>query len=424
MKIAIIGGGISGNTVATHLHKEHDITLFESESHLGGHTHTHDIEWGGKHYAIDTGFIVFNDRTYPNFIRMLDDHGVARQPTEMSFSVSNPAEGLEYNGHSLDTLFAQRSNIFKPRFHRMIWEIMRFNRDALKLLDSNNTEITLGQYLYEQGYQKSFIENYIVPMGAAIWSSDPGVMYDFPAAFFIRFFKNHGLLDIRNRPQWYVIKGGSNQYVKAISALYGDRVELNTPVEWVKRVNQQVLVKPRNQMVRNFDAVFFATHSDQALKLLADDATSLERNILGAIPYQENEAVLHIDRNLLPAKRKAWASWNYNVEDSGRQGAALTYHMNTLQSLDAPVEFCVTLNSTQRIDPKKIIKKMTYYHPMFTLDGMSAQSRQKQINTNRTFFCGAYWRNGFHEDGVVSALHAIEHFSEVSDEQRYLRRAG
>lgn len=427
MKIAIIGSGISGNTAAYCLSQYHDITLYEAGDHVGGHTHTHDIDWKGSSYAIDTGFIVCNDRTYPNFLNLLDQLDVEKQPTEMSFSVMNQDTGLEYNGHSLDTLFAQRSNIVNPVFHRMLWDIIRFNRQSLLLLESDDNDISLGEYLFTNRYHREFIENYIVPMGAAIWSTDPVSMYDFPAKFFIRFFENHGLLDIKNRPQWYVIKGGSKSYVEAMSQQYADKIKLNTPVESVKRTPVGVTVEARGEIAEKFDAVFFACHSDQALKILGNDATLLERETLSAIHYQANEAVLHTDENMLPANRKAWASWNYNVSASGQQGAAVTYHMNTLQSLKADDQFCVTLNATDLIDPSKIIKKIVYHHPMFTLDAIQAQQNIKAINQGATYFCGAYWHNGFHEDGVVSALNAVNafnyHHKDSADAKLHLQRA-
>ena len=423
MKVAIIGGGISGNTVAYQLCDEHDITLYEAGDHLGGHTHTHDISWHNDNYAIDTGFIVFNDRTYPNFLELLYEIGVEKQPTEMSFAVMNADTGLEYNGHSLDTLFAQRSNIINPSFHRMLWDIIRFNRQSRLLLQSDQADISLGEYLYSNGFHREFIENYIVPMGAAIWSTDPADMYDFPAKFFIRFFENHGLLNIKNRPQWYVIKGGSNQYVKAMSKRYADRVKLNTAVDSIERTPSGVLLKAKGQPACLYDAVFFACHSDQALKILGNEASDIERQTLSAIRYQENEAVLHTDTRLLPRKRKAWASWNYHVAASGKQGAAVTYHMNTLQNLDAKEQFCVTLNASELIDKNKIIKKMTYHHPMFTLDALQAQQNFDAINSGSTFFCGAYWRNGFHEDGVVSALGAVKSFKRQADEKLHFQRA-
>jgi len=410
MKIAVVGTGIAGNTAAYHLNKEHDITVFEAGSHVGGHTHTHDIVWQGESYSVDTGFIVFNYKTYPNFIRLLEELDVEVQRSTMSFSARCENSDFEYSGSSLNSLFAQRSNLIRPRFYRMIREIMRFNSESLQLLDSNSDELTLGEFLRRGHYHNEFIKYYIIPMGSAIWSTDPRLMYSFPAKYFIRFFFNHGLLNVRDRPDWYVIKGGSREYVKKLTAGFSEKIRLNTPVEWIRRTPAGVLVKARNSEVEVFDSLFLACHSDQALRLLAD-ATDLERRVLGAIPYQSNDVVLHTDEKMLPRRELAWSSWNAHVSDSEIQPASLTYNMNILQSLKAPVQFCVTLNNTQKIHPEKIIKRLTYQHPVYTPDGVKQQSRQHEINgVNSTYFCGAYWRHGFHEDGVVSALTALQHF--------------
>ena len=424
MKIAVIGTGIAGNVVAYHLSREHDVAVFEAGAHVGGHTHTHEVEQAGRIYNVDTGFIVFNDWTYPNFIRLLDELGVASQPSAMSFSVRAEASGLEYNGTSLNSLFAQRRNLVRPSFWRMIRDILRFNREAPALLAQSGNEISLGDYLAANDYSREFTEHYIVPMGAAIWSTDPDSMQRFPARFFVRFFHNHGMLSVDARPRWRVIRGGSARYVERLTARFRDRIRLNTPVEWIRRLPGQVLVKAHGHETERFDAVFLACHSDQALKLLAD-ASPQERELLGAIPYQRNEAVLHTDIRLLPRKRLAWAAWNYHVLAEHRQQVALTYNMNILQSLDAPTPFLVTLNHSAAIDPDKIIKRIDYDHPLFTPKGVAAQARQREINGPlNTYFCGAYWRNGFHEDGVVSALNALEHFGERNHAQRTLSRAG
>jgi uncharacterized protein len=428
VKIAIVGSGIAGNVVARRLHREHEIAVFEAAGHVGGHTHTHDIEVGGERHAIDTGFIVFNDWTYPNFIALLEELRVESQPSGMSFSVRNEASGLEYNGTSLDGLFAQRRNLLRPAFHRMLRDILRFNREAPRLLEGE-ADTTLGEYLTAQRYSREFVDDYLVPMGAAIWSTDPTLMGGFPARFFVRFLHNHGMLSMNARPQWRVVRGGSARYVDKLVAPFRDRIRLDTPVVSVRRLPDRVLVRARGAEPERFDRVFFACHADQALALLAD-ATPLEREVLGALPYQENEAVLHTDTSLLPRARRAWAAWNYHVpaQDWSPRASrvALTYNMNILQSLDARETFCVTLNRTQDIDPSRILKRITYHHPLFTTEAMAAQKRQLELNGagragHRTYFCGAYWRFGFHEDGVVSALAALRHF-EVNDAQRDLPR--
>ena len=421
MKIAVIGSGIAGNVAAYRLHRDHEVTVYEAAGHIGGHTHTHDIGIGGERQQIDTGFIVFNDWTYPNFIGLLDELGVESQPSAMSFSVRNEGSGLEYNGTTLNTLFAQRRNLLRPSFYRFIREILRFNREAPQLLDAGG-EIALGDYLDSHAYSRGFIDDYLVPMGAAIWSTDPARMLAFPARFFVRFFHNHGMLSVDARPQWRVIRGGSARYVEKLVAPFRHRIRLNTPVESVSRMPGGVLVKARNAAPEHFEYVFFACHSDQALRLLAD-ATQTERSVLGAIPYQRNEVVLHTDTTLLPRAKRAWAAWNYHVLPEQNAPVALTYNMNILQNLRSQRTFCVTLNRSASIAPDKIIERLVYDHPLYTPAGVAAQQRQHEINgVNRSFFCGAYWRNGFHEDGVVSAMKALEHFENTLNAQRDLSR--
>ena len=420
MKIAIIGSGIAGNVVAHHLHRAHDITVFESAAHIGGHTHTHDVELDGERHQIDTGFIVFNDWTYPNFIALLNELGVESQPSAMSFSVRHKQTGLEYNGTSLNSLFAQRLNVLRPSFHRMIRDILRFNRRAPQILDSKE-QWSLGEYLAREGYSRSFIDNYLIAMGAAIWSTDPARMLSFPATFFVRFLHNHGMLSVDQRPQWRAIRGGSARYVDKLIAPFKHRIRVNTPVERLWRMPDRVMVKARDAEAECFDYVFLACHSDQALHMLADPS-ELEREVIGAITYQPNEAVLHTDTSLLPRKKLAWAAWNYHV-GAGQSAATLTYNMNILQNLRSRHTYCVTLNRTADIAPGRIIKRLNYDHPLYTPAGVTAQQRQHDVNgVNRTFYCGAYWRYGFHEDGVVSALAALKHFEQVTHAQRHLSR--
>lgn len=409
MKIAIIGSGIAGNTLAYHLYQHHDITVFEAESHIGGHTHTHEVIHEGKRLTVDTGFIVFNDRTYPNFIQLLDELKVAWQPSHMSFSVRNENTGLEYNGTNLNSLFAQRSNFFKPSFHQMIRDILRFNKSALELL-GDGSEIKLGDYLRQGAYSQQFIDQYIIPMGSAIWSTEAKQMLDFPARFFVRFFHHHGMLTVNDRPQWRTIAGGSDTYVNALTENFKSRIRLNTPVESVRRLKASVRVKPQFGEEERFDYVFFACHSDQALKMLSD-ASEVETEILGAIPYQENTVYLHHDVSMMPKRKLAWAAWNYHVTNDCTDRVAVTYNMNILQNLQSTEPLLVTLNHTRLINPAKVYKRIKYTHPVYTLAGVTAQARHAEISgVNRTGYAGAYWRNGFHEDGVVSALQALKHF--------------
>ncbi|WP_439826883.1 NAD(P)/FAD-dependent oxidoreductase [Aeromonas enteropelogenes] len=412
-KIAIVGSGISGLTAGFLLHKQHDITLFEAAPTLGGHTATVDVEQGGRRYAIDTGFIVFNDRTYPNFLALLARIGVARQPAEMSFSVKSP-EGLEYNGHNLDTLFAQRSNLLSPRFYGFVAEILRFNREARAWLVDHQTldvgsELTLGDFLLAGEFSDYFARHYILPMGAAIWSSTLADMRAFPLGFFLRFFAHHGLLEVANRPQWYVIPGGSREYIGPLTAGWLSQIRLACPVAGIRRVTNGVIVQSRDGE-EHFDEVILACHSDQTLALLAD-ASERERAILGAMPYQANDVWLHTDATCLPVRRKAWASWNYQLGDDDGARPLVSYNMNILQGVSSPEPFCVSLNPAGRVDESKVLRRFVYHHPVFNQSSIAAQQRRPEICGQRHIhFCGAYWYNGFHEDGVRSALDVAKRF--------------
>ncbi|MEM9103430.1 MAG: FAD-dependent oxidoreductase [Pseudomonadota bacterium] len=412
MKIAVIGSGISGIVASHYLSKaNHQITLFESEDYIGGHTHTIDVLNKGKIYPVDTGFIVFNDKTYPNYLRFLSELNVDYQNTEMTFSVKNDISGLEYNGNNLDTLFAQRKNIFNIRFLRTIRDILKFNKSSKKRIENSDLSdsLTLGELVKLGGYSQGFVDDYLLPMGAAIWSTSLKNMLDFPADFFLRFFENHGLLNISERPQWHVIKGGSNQYVKRFLNEFSGEVKLSTPIKKVQRHADNVTLMTANNQSISFDKVIFATHSNQVLPILDKEITEDEQNVLGRIGYEKNEIVLHTDTQLLPKSQKAWASWNYNLYDRQHKNATLTYNMNILQSIQHDETFCVTLNSTDRIDASKIIDTFHYDHPQFTIDAIEARKeRHKVQGKNHTYFCGAYWYNGFHEDGVRSALEVCQ----------------
>jgi len=416
MKIAIIGGGISGLTAAYCLQGRHDITLFEANDYVGGHTNTIDVELDGERHAVDTGFIVFNYQTYPNFTRILSQLGVASQPTAMSFSMKCERTGLEYRGADLNGFFAQRRNLISLRFYRLLKEILRFNRQSLELLQSHDEEQTVGEYLARERFSQEFIEQYFLPMGSAIWSCPLGTFEQFPIRFIVEFYLNHGILAIRDRPQWRVICGGSNTYVKALTARFADSICLNTPIASVVRKDAYVEVCTRGGLPECFDHVIFACHSDQALCLLGDDANSVERDLLSAFPYESNVAQLHTDASVLPRSRRAWACWNYFAPRDSNEKATVTYNMNLLQSLRSKNTFCVTLNSEDRVNPKKVIRSINYHHPIFTADRAKAQRRHPEvINAQRTSFCGAYWGNGFHEDGVNSALAVCQALMETDE---------
>ncbi|GLS83719.1 NAD(P)/FAD-dependent oxidoreductase [Paraferrimonas haliotis] len=412
-RFAVIGSGVSGLVAAHLLNREHDVHVFEANDYIGGHTATIDVETEQGPWAIDTGFIVFNDRTYPNFEKLLGQLEVASKPTEMSFSVQNLNSGLEYNGHSISTLFAQKRNWLNPRFWGFLKEILRFNKLAKQVFAQGelDAEQTLGEFLSQHRFSDFFCEHYILPMGAAIWSSSLEAMKDFSILFFVRFFENHGLLNIADRPQWYVIEGGSRSYIDPLIKGFKDKVHLNTPVKAVRRLADGVELVLGNGEVQRFDEVVLACHSDQALAML-EDASDTERNILSKMEYRNNEVVLHQDEAMLPKAKAAWAAWNYRLDGDSERLAAVTYHMNRLQRLpeQAPC-FCVTLNQTEAINPDKIVRSFNYSHPVFTKESMNSQLRRTEIcGQNRTHFAGAYWYNGFHEDGVRSAVDVANRF--------------
>ena len=428
MNIAIIGGGISGLTAAYYLAPHHRVTIYESESSVGGHTATVDVNLGGRDYAIDTGFIVFNDWTYPNFIELLGEIGVASQPTDMSFSVRSDDCGLEYGGSNLNTLFAQRRNLLRPSFHRMLYDILRFNREAVEDLDSGRLDpgTTLGEYLRRNGYGEGFVYRYLVPMGCAIWSASTDSMLDFPLLFFVRFFKNHGLLNVNDRPQWHVIQGGSRAYLEPLCRRFAGSIRCNARISRIRRHPDRVEIELTDGGLETYDQVVLACHSDQALALLAD-ADPAERESLAAIPYQPNEVVLHTDERLLPRRRLAWSSWNYWLRQRYQQRAVLTYNMNILQGIESDVTFCVTLNAGEAIAEDRIIDRFSYSHPVFSLDSVrAAEGIRARNGSNRTWFAGAWLGNGFHEDGVRSgrqAAQAINCLPERETAQAELPRA-
>ncbi|CUS48899.1 MAG: putative NAD/FAD-binding protein [Idiomarinaceae bacterium HL-53] len=421
MRIAVIGSGVAGLTAAHLLSEKHEVHVFEQAPQIGGHTATVDVSVGNRSYAIDTGFIVFNNKTYPLFRALMRELRVGWKDTEMSFSVKNPDNKLEYNGHNLNTLFAQRRNIFRPSFYRFLKEIVKFNdaaKDALQRSQDELDTTTLDSFVSELELSQTFRDNYLFPMCAAIWSASLKDVESFPLGFFLRFFVNHGLLDLKDRPQWHVIKGGSRSYLKPLTQRFAERIHVNFQIERVERLATHVLLHEVGGIQHTFDEVVFACHSDQALALLGD-ATDRERDVLGRIPYQANDVVLHTDVSQLPNNKRAWASWNYllpslqkNDEQSREKPATLTYNMNILQGFQAPETFCVTLNNTSEIAGEKILRRFIYHHPVYSLPSFAARKARADIcGKNRTHFCGAYWYNGFHEDGVRSANDLAARFS-------------
>lgn len=408
LNIAVIGSGISGLTTAHLLSRKHNITLFEKNDYIGGHTHTHSIKEEGTIYNVDSGFIVYNENTYPNFIKLLDSLNVKRQHSSMGFSVKSYNKDFEYSGNSLSAVFSKKSNLFNPYFLNMLRSIIRFNKNSVKDLETMNESTLLIDYLKSKNYSDYFINYYIIPMAASIWSTSPNFILEMPAIFFIRFFDNHGLLKITNRPQWWVIKNGSKQYVKKILDDFNGTIHLNTTINELKRESNKVYIKINND-TKIFDAVVLATHSDQSLSIIKDLSDN-EKNVLGKIKYQKNTALIHTDTSILPKRKKAWSSWNYLLDKNDNK-VILTYNMNILQSLKSKKTYCVTLNNTDMINENKIIKKITYHHPLFTKESVYAQSQKNLIcGVNNTYFCGAYWGNGFHEDGVNSALDVCKKF--------------
>ena len=411
MRIAIVGTGISAMTAAYLLSQQHDITVFDKADYIGGHTNTLDVTLDGKTYPVDTGFIVFNDWTYPNFIKLIDRLGVESRASTMSFSVACDRTGLEYNGGSITGLFAQKRNLVSPRFLGMLRDIMRFNKLAKRFADEGDEQTMMQDFAEQHGLGEMFYDKYLIPIAASIWSADPRKVARFPMRFMAQFFRNHGMLNVWNRPQWRTIKGGSRTYMAELTRSFADRIRLSEGVTAVRRFDDHIELDTTREQGQRFDHVVMGCHSDQALRLLGEGATDDERAALSSIPYQPNLAILHTDERVLPSRRSCWAAWNYRVPEEDGRPVVLTYDMNILQGLDAPQTLCVTLNDEDAIDPTKVIAKVPYEHPVFMPQRQTAQDLFEKINHhNHTSFCGAYWRYGFHEDGVVSALRAVEPF--------------
>ncbi len=411
-RIAIIGTGVSGSLAARLLSTEHDVTVFEAQHYVGGHANTVDVELDDTTFAVDTGFMVFNRRTYPHFCRLLDLLGVASQPSDMSFSVQCGRTGLEYQGSSLNGLFAQRLNCIRPSFLRMLADVIRFNARGMAASrdGSLRDDQTVGEFLRDCRVGSKFVHQYLIPMSAAIWSSRPEDILEFPARFMIGFFANHGLMQLRDRPQWRTILGGSRTYLQALLKPLESRIQLNAPIRAVQRAGGTVVVTRHDGSEETFDDVVLATHADQALKLLQDPSPT-ERDVLAAFPYRKNRAVLHTDHTMLPKRRGAWASWNYHIPAGHTQAASVTYDLSRLQNHASSTPILLTLNPTREIREEQILREFTYAHPGYASGSMPAQRRFDEISGRRHIhFCGAYWGYGFHEDGVNSALAVAKHF--------------
>lgn len=406
MRIAIVGTGVSGLVAAHLLHPHHDLTVFEARDRVGGHVNTVEVEGRrGRALRVDTGFIVYNETNYPLFTRLLQTLGVDTQPSDMSFSVRCDRTGIEYNGSTLRQIFAQRRNLLRPSFLRMLHDILRFNREAVPAMRNGAAHLTLGEYVHDAGFSRGLTDLYLLPMGSALWSIPRDRVLEMPAAFFVSFFQNHGMLTVDDRPEWRVVAGGSDGYLGPLVRPFRDRIRTSAPVTSVVRSSDGVFVNGES-----FDHVVLACHSDQALAAL-DDPTPSEREILGSMPYQANDVILHTDERVLPRRRAAWGSWNYHVAGDGDGPATVTYNMNMLQTLETPRTFCVTLNDPGTIDPASVLYRTTYHHPIYTPEGFAAQERHDEISgVNRTHYCGAYWGFGFHEDGVRSGVRVAERF--------------
>lgn len=410
MKICVVGSGISGLVAARGLHAEHEVTVFEAADWIGGHTHTVDVPTRNGSVAIDTGFIVFNEATYPHFTELLRELTVDWKDSDMSFSARCEQSGLEYNGTNFNGLFAQRSNLLRPKFWRMVREILRFYREAPAVLEHPDDQTTLGEYLEKGRYSKMFIDKHLIPMAAAVWSGTPKTMRAFPLRFLVQFFKNHGFLQVDDRPQWKVVNGGSREYITPLIEPFADRIRLNTPIVGIECTPEGVHVQSVHGDEGHFDRVILATHADTSLAMLSDPS-ALQREVLGAFKFQKNEVVLHSDVSLMPRRRRAWASWNYHIAAPGRgpELPAVTYWMNNLQGLLEETPYLLTLNRGEAIDPALVLRRFQYDHPIFSTETVRAQGRHDEIDgVNGVHFCGAYWKYGFHEDGVQSAMAVLD----------------
>ena len=416
MKIAIVGTGIAGLTAAHQLYQQHELTIFEASHYVGGHANTVDVSEGDRTLAIDTGFIVLNDWTYPHFQALLKTINAEVYNSDMSFSVRCESTDFEWCGDGINGLILNRDNWKKLSAYKMLLEIVSFNRlanSAVAQSAANSGQLSLGEFLTMHKFSQAFISYYILPMGAAIWSASTSDMTSYPAISFLRFFKNHGLLSISHQPQWKTIKGGARAYVDKLIAPFKDNIRLNTAIARITRQHNQVSLYTQDNEAYDFDHVFLACHSDQALGLL-DTATEPESATLSAIKYQPNVATLHTDSSIMPLRRKAWSSWNYLIGRGHDNTSKVSYYMNRLQNLNTDKDYFVSLNMEERIAEDRICRSINYMHPVFDQAAITAQANFSAINgTDNTWYCGAYWRNGFHEDGVWSGLQAVKLFQQA-----------
>jgi predicted NAD/FAD-binding protein len=408
MKIGIIGSGIAGLTLAHYLNKNHDILLFEKNDRLGGHTHTHKINNQNSSINVDSGFIVFNKKTYPNFLNLINELEIPYQKSEMSFSVRSKISGLEYGGTDLKTLFSQKKNLLNLKFWFLLYEIVKFNKLAKKeAVTSNKNHLTIGQFVKQYNFSKYFLSNYLLPMSSAIWSSSYEEIKSFSFDFFVKFLSNHGMININDRPQWYTIKNGSFSYVEKLINPFKSKIILNSKIQKVFRQGAKSIIQTEDKR-HEFDYVFLACHANEALELLAKPS-KLQQAVLSEFDYSSNDTYLHSDISVMPKSKVAWSSWNYVIKDEKQKNATVTYNMNILQKISSKFNFLVSLNIPDEIDERKVIKKIRYHHPIFNLSTYSAQKKHNKICADGIGFAGAYWGNGFHEDGVLSALNAIKY---------------
>jgi uncharacterized protein len=403
--IAVIGGGVSGLAAGYFLSRRHRVHLFERDSRLGGHTNTVVVPGANGDLALDTGFLVFNDRTYPNLIRLFAELGVASRDSDMSFAVACRRTGLEYSSRGLAGFFAQPRNVWSRSHLRLLGEIGRFNREAKALLQTpDGTRVTLGEFLDDRRFGEEFTHNYLFPMASAIWSASLGAVRSFPALTLVRFFDNHGLLGLWSPPTWKVVEGGSHRYVPALAAPFRDRIALGAPIDRISRGADGVTITFRDRPPRTFDEVVLACHGDQVLPLLSDPSDR-EREVFGRFTTTTNLVYLHTDTSVLPTRPRARASWNYLLGSDEGAPPAVTYDLNRLQGLTTKERYCVTLNPREPLDNSRVLRRFVYQHPLYDYAAIGAQLRWSEVSgVNRTHYCGAYWGYGFHEDGVNSAL--------------------